>query len=59
MRPRILPGLLEQHDDVLHVSVKMGVERYAEEVEMEAWGNSCNGSKNTNWCKFHYIIYHF
>ena len=36
MLPRVLPGLLEQHDDVLHVSWEMGSERFVEEVEMEA-----------------------
>ena len=45
MRPRLLPGLLEQHDDVLHVSVKRGVERYAEEVEVEAGKSDLPRSK--------------
>lgn len=27
VRPRVLPGLLEQHDNVLHVSWEMGAER--------------------------------
>lgn len=36
LRPRVLLGLLEQYDNVLHVSWEMGVERYVEEVEMEA-----------------------